>query len=91
MAGIGRHICKEGRKVGRDTPIAVHGFKFSLDPKAADADPAYIRQLAAYRAVLRGIFPGRAISCALLWTESGTLMELPAAMLDVALPARPAT
>lgn len=81
------------RLVVTDSEILIVDYKTNRPPpaKAEDADPAYIRQLAAYRAVLRGIFPGRAISCALLWTESGTLMELPAAMLDVALPARPAT
>src|SRR5690606_31055617 len=37
-------------------------------PQTAEATPdAYVLQLALYRAVLRQIFPGRAVRCALLW------------------------
>ncbi len=34
-----------------------------------DVAPAYIAQLAAYRAALGKLFPGRAIRAALLWTD----------------------
>jgi ATP-dependent helicase/nuclease subunit A len=48
----------------------------------------YLRQMAAYRAVLRQAFPGRAVDCALIWTYSARLMLLPGEMLDAhALPA----
>ena len=30
----------------------------------------YLRQMAAYRALLRLAFPGRAVECALVWTYS---------------------
>jgi ATP-dependent helicase/nuclease subunit A len=55
-------------------------------PESADKAPdAYVVQLALYRGVLRRIFPGRAVTCALLWTESPRLMALPDARLDAAL------
>lgn len=41
------------------------------------APDAYVLQLALYREVLSKIFPGKAISCALLWTEAPHLMALP--------------
>ena len=37
---------------------------------------AYIAQMAAYRAVLEQIYPGKTISCALLWTDGPRLMQL---------------
>jgi ATP-dependent helicase/nuclease subunit A len=49
---------------------------------AAAAPDSYVMQLALYREVLRKIFPGKAVSCALLWTEKPHLMELPDARLD---------
>jgi ATP-dependent helicase/nuclease subunit A len=51
-------------------------------PRAEDADPAYIAQLAAYRALLQEIYPGRQIACALLWTYDARLMDIPSEMLD---------
>ena len=46
--------------------------------------PAYIVQLAAYRAALRELFPGRLIRAALLWTDGPRLMEIPSSLLDAA-------
>jgi ATP-dependent helicase/nuclease subunit A len=54
-------------------------------PEIGSVSPAYIAQMAAYRAVLGEIYPGREIACALLWTDGPRLMELPAAALDAAL------
>ncbi|MBS0384678.1 MAG: UvrD-helicase domain-containing protein, partial [Proteobacteria bacterium] len=55
-------------------------------PESADKAPdAYVLQLALYRSVLRKIFPRRAVTCALLWTETPHLMTLPDARLDAAL------
>ncbi|MGE3897029.1 MAG: double-strand break repair helicase AddA [Variibacter sp.] len=57
-----------------------------MPPDDPDRAPgSYVTQLALYRAVLRQIYPGRAIRAALLWTERPLLMELPAAALDAAL------
>ena len=42
-----------------------------------DADPAYIRQMAVYVAVLRTIFPDRPVEAALVWTDGPRLMPVP--------------
>jgi ATP-dependent helicase/nuclease subunit A len=47
-----------------------------------DVPPAYIRQLALYRAVLLQLYPDKAIRAALLWTDVPDLMEIPAAGMD---------
>jgi len=51
----------------------------------ANIADAYLVQMALYRAVLAQAFPGRAIRCALLWTEAPILMEAPPGALDRAL------
>jgi ATP-dependent helicase/nuclease subunit A len=51
--------------------------------------PLYLRQMAAYRAVLRQAFPGRVVDCALVWTYGARLMPLPADLLDRHLPGMP--
>ncbi|HRQ81355.1 MAG TPA: PD-(D/E)XK nuclease family protein, partial [Azospirillaceae bacterium] len=50
----------------------------------ADVAPVYVKQMAAYRAALAQMHPGRAVRCLLLWTDGPKLMELPPAMLDAA-------
>jgi ATP-dependent helicase/nuclease subunit A len=52
---------------------------------AADAPRTYVQQLALYREVLRRLYPGRAVRCALLWTETAALMDIPPAALDAEL------
>ncbi len=59
-------------------------------PRAQESvDPAYIFQMATYRAALREIYPDRPIHCVLLWThgdEAGPFaMELDAERMDDAL------
>ena len=44
--------------------------------------PAYIAQLAGYRHGAQGLFPGRALRAALLWTDGPRLMEIPSTSLD---------
>jgi ATP-dependent helicase/nuclease subunit A len=52
-------------------------------PKTLDeVAPAYISQLAGYRAALKGLFPGRDFRAALLWTDGPLLMEIPSTSLD---------
>ena len=50
-----------------------------------DVPPAYLRQLALYRAVLIKLYPDKRVRAALIWTEVPDLMELSAEMLDAAL------
>jgi ATP-dependent helicase/nuclease subunit A len=42
----------------------------------------YLRQMASYRAMLRAIFPGRAVLCALIWTREARVAILPDDKLD---------
>mgnify|MGYP006353810117 CR=1 FL=1 len=51
-------------------------------PRFEDVPPAYIRQLALYRAVLAELYPCKVIRAALLWAHVPDLMEIPAAALD---------
>jgi ATP-dependent helicase/nuclease subunit A len=52
-----------------------------------DVPPAYVNQLALYRAVLSRIYPDQRVRAALIWTEVPDLMEISADMLDRALAA----
>ena len=47
-----------------------------------DAPLAYLKQMSAYRALLRRIYPNRDIRCVLLWTAGPKLMALPGPLLD---------
>ncbi|MGB8274262.1 MAG: double-strand break repair helicase AddA [Alphaproteobacteria bacterium] len=56
-------------------------------PETDDQVPAaYLRQMAAYRALLAGAYPGRAVSCVLLWTVGPRLMALRDDVLDMYAP-----
>ncbi|MCA0400134.1 MAG: double-strand break repair helicase AddA [Proteobacteria bacterium] len=48
-------------------------------------DPAILRQMALYRAVIAAIYPEKPVSCQILWTESGILEQLDPLDLDEAL------
>ena len=50
-----------------------------------EVPPAYVRQLALYRAVLQKLYPDKAVRAALIWTEVPDLMELSSEVLDAAL------
>jgi ATP-dependent helicase/nuclease subunit A len=51
-----------------------------------DTPLMYLRQMAAYRAVLRGVFPGREVRCALVWTRAARVAMLPDDLLDAHAP-----
>lgn len=67
-----------------DDGVWIVDYKTNRPPPndPARVDPAYIAQLAAYRAVLRQAYPGKPIRCALLWTFTTTLMQIPETLLD---------
>ncbi|HEY2179258.1 MAG TPA: double-strand break repair helicase AddA [Caulobacteraceae bacterium] len=50
-----------------------------------DADPAFVRQVAVYAAVLAEVFPGRRVEAALVWTDGPRLMPVPPALMEAAL------
>ncbi|HVQ10222.1 MAG TPA: double-strand break repair helicase AddA [Allosphingosinicella sp.] len=72
-----------------DDRILIADFKTGRDPPAdAGAIPAaHLRQMAAYRAALRVIFPDRPVAAALLYTAAPILIALPDALLDAHMPA----
>ena len=72
------------RLVVEDGTVTVVDYKTNRPPPAqADRVPAiYLRQMAAYRALLRAIYPDRAVRCCLLWTDGPRLMALDDALLD---------
>ena len=49
------------------------------------ADPAYLRQMAMYWAVLSEVFPDRPVEAALVWTDGPKLMPIPEILLETAL------
>ncbi|HEX5377595.1 MAG TPA: double-strand break repair helicase AddA [Phenylobacterium sp.] len=46
-----------------------------------EADPAYLRQMAMYWAVLSEVFPDRTVEAALVWTDGPKLMPIPEILL----------
>jgi ATP-dependent helicase/nuclease subunit A len=64
--------------------VLVADYKTNRRPPAeAAATPVmYLRQMAAYRAVLRAVFPDRPVRCVLVWTETASPFWLPDALLD---------
>ncbi len=69
--------------------VAILDFKTDAAPPpgSESAPPPYLAQLAAYRAALAGLYPGRRIEAWLLWTAAPRLDRLPEAALDAALAA----
>ena len=72
-----------------DTRVVVLDYKTNRPPpsRPEDAPAGYLRQLAAYRAVLRQAFPGREVACALVWTYGARVMPIPGELLDAHAPA----
>jgi len=72
------------RLVVHKDKIFIVDYKTNRPPPARveDASPAYVAQLAAYRALLQEIYPTHQIEAALLWTFDARLMAIPTEMLD---------
>jgi ATP-dependent helicase/nuclease subunit A len=66
--------------------LAVDYKTDSLVPDGIDAvPPAYIAQLALYRAVLTALYPDKPVRAALIFTGGPVLLDIPAPTLDAAL------
>ncbi|PLX37736.1 MAG: double-strand break repair helicase AddA [Hyphomicrobiales bacterium] len=76
------------RLIVTDDAVLIVDYKTNRPvPESLDEVPAaYVTQLALYRAVLAGLYPGRDIRAALLWTAGPRLTEIPADALDRAAP-----
>jgi ATP-dependent helicase/nuclease subunit A len=75
------------RLVADPERLLLADFKTDRNPpqSLAEVDPAYISQLAAYGAVLGRALPGRTLSARLVYTAGPVVIDVPQAMLDVAL------
>ena len=73
------------------TPERVLVVDYKTNRPAPDrienADPAYVLQLAVYVAVLKRLYPDRAVEAALVWTDGPRLMPVPQALMETALAA----
>ena len=72
------------RLLVRPDRVLVLDYKTNRPPPrdAGEVSGLYLRQMAAYRAILREAFPGRAVACALVWTYGARFMALDDAALD---------
>ncbi len=68
-----------------DDRVLIADYKTNRRPptRVEDTPVLYRRQMAAYRAVLRDIFPGRSVTCALVWTQTSQVVMLPDWLLDL--------
>lgn len=75
------------RLVVTDEAVRIIDYKTNRPPprRVEDVAEAYLIQMALYRAVLHGLYPGRAVTAALLWTDGPFAMDLPTALLDEVL------
>lgn len=66
------------RLLVREDAVWVVDYKTNRPPpkSVADTPPAYLRQMAAYRACLKTIFPQKVVHCLLLWTHGPFLSLL---------------
>jgi ATP-dependent helicase/nuclease subunit A len=87
MAGDGRISGRIDRLAVGPARVRAVDFKTDAAPAAGpEAVPeGYLRQMAAYRAGLRALYPGRAVELSLLWTAKARLMILNDEALDGAL------
>jgi ATP-dependent helicase/nuclease subunit A len=69
--------------VQEDT-VWILDYKSNRPPPIDEANVSeiYVRQMAAYRSLVRNLYPGKRIVCALLWTDGPRLMRLSDARLD---------
>ena len=76
------------RLLVRERDCVILDYKSNRPPpmQASQVASAYLRQLAAYRAAIAEVYPGRSISCKILWSAVPSLMEIPAALLDKVTP-----
>jgi ATP-dependent helicase/nuclease subunit A len=70
-----------------DDEILIADYKTTARPPRGNEQPppAYVAQLALYRALLKKIYPARAVRAFLIWTTGPLVRELTVAELDEAL------
>ena len=75
------------RLVVEESSVRAVEFKTDRDPPARPGDipRQYLRQIAAYRALLAEIYPDRRIECTLVWTVGPVAMAVPDGLLHSVL------
>jgi ATP-dependent helicase/nuclease subunit A len=72
--------------------VLIADYKTRAAPeRPADVPVLYLRQMAAYRAVLEKLYPDRPVYCVLIWTDGAEITVLPDALLDRHAPGAPAS
>ena len=66
----------------REVDIVDYKTNRPVPDSVEQAPVAYLKQMAAYRAVLTDIYPKHRVRCALLWTVAPKLMPIPTEILD---------
>jgi ATP-dependent helicase/nuclease subunit A len=68
--------------------IVIADYKTNRRPpeRVEDTPVLYLRQMAAYRAVLQSLFPDRPVTCALVWTQAARVAMLPDRLLELHAP-----
>ncbi len=68
--------------------VTIVDYKTNRPPPREESDvpETYFRQMALYRAALRGIYPGRDVRCLLVWTDGPRTMLLSEQRLDAHAP-----
>jgi len=85
---LGRAISGQvDRLLVTETEVLVVDYKTNRPPPLDSAGVAlvYLRQMGLYARALEGIYPGRTVRAALLWTDAANLMELPKSLMNEAL------
>ena len=67
--------------------VFIVDYKSNRPPplRAEDVSELYLGQMAAYREMAKTAFPGKTVTCALLWTERADMMILPDTLLNIAI------
>ncbi|MGH6817675.1 MAG: PD-(D/E)XK nuclease family protein, partial [Methylovirgula sp.] len=73
------------RIVETEREVIVADYKTGAPCEATATPPAYLAQMALYRAVLAPLWPGKALRMLLIWTAGPKVVELGEAQLDAAL------
>jgi ATP-dependent helicase/nuclease subunit A len=72
------------RLIITDDKVIIIDYKTNLDPPSSEIEvpSSYLRQMAAYRLLLKQIYPSKVITCALIWTQGPLLMEISSNLLE---------
>ncbi|MDO6730609.1 double-strand break repair helicase AddA [Marinovum sp. 2_MG-2023] len=87
VAGLGRMHGVIDRLIVEESRILAVDFKTNavVPTRAQDTPEALLRQMGAYAAMLKQLYPNHEIATAILWTASAALMPLPHDLVTAAL------